>query len=79
MVERFDNDLYWETTYPHNFSESRFQRAETEVDQVLKLAGYQGGKILDLACGPGTHSLASRQSASETQTGKPERLSNASR
>jgi SAM-dependent methyltransferase len=57
MAEWFENDLYWETTYAHNFSESRFQRAETEVDQVLKLAGYQCGEILDLACGPGTHSL----------------------
>jgi SAM-dependent methyltransferase len=57
MAEWFENDLYWEATYLHNFSESRFQRAEIEADWVLKLAEYQGGEILDLACGPGTHSL----------------------
>ena len=53
VAELFESDLYWETTYSHNFPELRFRRAETEVERLLKLTGYEGGEILDLACGPG--------------------------
>ena len=40
------------------FTGSKLEAAETEVDSVLRLAGLDRGDVLDLACGPGRHSLA---------------------
>ena len=59
--EWFADDAFWEATYPFMFPESRFAGAADEVDRVLALTGMApgaGGAALDLACGPGRHSLA---------------------
>ena len=53
----FADDAFWETTFPFMFPESRLAAAESEVEQVLALAQRTGGKVLDLACGPGRHAV----------------------
>jgi len=57
----FADDAFWEATYPFMFPETRFAGAGEEIDRVLALAGMTpgaGGAVLDLACGPGRHSVA---------------------
>lgn len=64
--EWFADEAFWTATYPLMFPEARFADAGREVDQVLALArvapvadrGARGLAALDLACGPGRHSLA---------------------
>lgn len=55
--EWFADEAFWTTTYPFMFPESRMEGAAGEVGQVLALAGCGGGAVLDLACGPGRHSV----------------------
>lgn len=40
------------------FPESRVAAAATEIDQIVALTGKTEGHVLDLACGPGRHSVA---------------------
>jgi SAM-dependent methyltransferase len=53
----FADEAFWETTFPFMFTESRLAAADEEVGQVLALAQCTGGRALDLACGPGRHSV----------------------
>lgn len=55
--EWFADESFWQTTFPHMFPPSRFAAAAAEVDQLLALAGCSGGRVLDLACGPGRHAI----------------------
>jgi SAM-dependent methyltransferase len=61
--EWFADEEFWATTYPFMFPESRVAAAADEVEQLLALAGLGGGAgaagaaVLDLACGPGRHSV----------------------
>lgn len=57
MSEWFEDEQFWSTWYPYMFNKERFEQAEIEVDQILALAGIEGGRVLDLACGPGRHSI----------------------
>jgi SAM-dependent methyltransferase len=54
----FADDAFWRETFPFMFPESRVAAAATEVDQIVALTGTLEGHVLDLACGPGRHSLA---------------------
>lgn len=53
----FADESFWEWSYSLMFPPSRFAQAPEEVEQVLKLTGRQSGRVLDLACGPGRHSV----------------------
>jgi SAM-dependent methyltransferase len=53
----FADEALWDATYPFLFSEARFAAAGAEVEHILALAGRRDGSVLDLACGPGRHSL----------------------
>jgi 2-polyprenyl-3-methyl-5-hydroxy-6-metoxy-1,4-benzoquinol methylase len=58
MAEWFEDDRFWETMAPHMFGPQRIEGTPTEVDQVLDLLEVESGAhILDLACGPGRHTL----------------------
>lgn len=57
MREWFEDEGFWETTFPYTFDEQKMARAPAEVDQVLALAGTTRGTVLDLCCGPGRHSI----------------------
>ena len=58
MAEWYEDETFWEETYPFIFSEKKFDAAEDEVGGILNLAGIEQGQVLDLACGPGRHSAA---------------------
>jgi SAM-dependent methyltransferase len=55
--EWFADEAFWEASYPAMFPESRFRAAEEEIEALLELAHRPVGPILDLACGPGRHSI----------------------
>jgi SAM-dependent methyltransferase len=57
MVEWFEDDEFWSTWYPYMFTPERMERAPEEVDQILDLIGFEPSRILDLACGPGRHTI----------------------
>lgn len=57
MPEWFEDDSFWEATFAHIFSAERFMVAESEVKRILSLTGYKAGRVLDLCCGPGRHSI----------------------
>jgi len=57
MTEWFEDDEFWATWFPYVFTAERFDRAVTQVDQLLALTSFKGGSVLDLACGPGRHAI----------------------
>ena len=58
MPDWFEDETFWNKLYPFLFTDSRLEAADSEVDSVLQLAGLEDGDVLDLACGPGRHSVA---------------------
>jgi SAM-dependent methyltransferase len=58
MKEWFEDEEVWKTLEPVLFYEQRIAAAPAEVQAILKLAPKQGGKVLDLGCGVGQHSIA---------------------
>jgi SAM-dependent methyltransferase len=57
MTDWFADETFWEAFYPVLFPEERFEIAQEQVDTILELLDFKGGSILDLACGPGRHSV----------------------
>jgi SAM-dependent methyltransferase len=57
MSNWFEDENFWQTTFPMMFSREQFERARNVIDPLLELAGYHDGPILDLACGPGRYSV----------------------
>jgi SAM-dependent methyltransferase len=57
MTEWFADESFWKTFYPYLFPEDRFEVAEEQVEKILILTQFKGDSILDLACGPGRHSV----------------------
>ncbi len=53
----FADDTFWETLYPFLFSVAAREAARAEVDAITSLAGRPPATVLDLACGPGRHSV----------------------
>ena len=58
MTEWFENEALWEDLYPHLFPEKLFEIAPAEVEKIIQLVKFDGRNVLDLACGPGRHSIA---------------------
>lgn len=58
MPEWFEDESFWDKLYPFLFTESKLEAAGPEVQSVLELAGVEQCDVLDLACGPGRHSIA---------------------
>ena len=56
-MEWFEDESFWRELYPYMFTEERWAAAPREVDQILALTGFEGRAILDVACGPGRHSV----------------------
>ena len=57
MSEWFEDAAFWETFYPIMFPEERYEAAAEEVDNIVALTGVQEGRVLDLCCGPGRHTV----------------------
>jgi SAM-dependent methyltransferase len=55
--EWFADESFWVTSYDVTFPEARFTAAAAEVEQILDLVNLTQGHVLDLACGPGRHSI----------------------
>lgn len=53
----FADETFWEWSFPLMFPARRWEQAAEEVQQVLALSGMEHGRVLDLACGPGRHSV----------------------
>lgn len=58
MAQWWEDESLWRECYPFIFTDDMFLRASQQVEQVHSLAGIQTGRLLDLGCGPGRHSLA---------------------
>jgi SAM-dependent methyltransferase len=53
----FENDAYWNATYPFMFPERSFTSAVSDVPKLMALSGCREGAVLDLCCGPGRHAI----------------------
>jgi SAM-dependent methyltransferase len=54
----FETEAFWGWFGEFGFSEDRWEQAPGEVENLLALAGLPDGTaVLDLACGPGRHSI----------------------
>ena len=56
-MEWFENEDFWRDFYQYMFSEERFAAARDEVSRIIELTQVDRGRMLDLCCGPGRHSL----------------------
>ncbi len=52
----FDEKL-WKEFYSCMFSPAQFEVAQEQVEQIAGLIGREPERVLDLACGPGRHTL----------------------
>lgn len=57
MTDWFSDEDFWQMFYPVLFPDERLEIAEEQVDKILELLKFKGNSILDLACGPGRHSV----------------------
>jgi SAM-dependent methyltransferase len=57
MTEWFEDESIWRDSFEYSFDSEILKAGEQEAEKILKLADFQGGAILDLACGPGRHSI----------------------
>jgi SAM-dependent methyltransferase len=57
MSDWFENDRFWEKTYPFMFPEARMEGTAQEMADLLALIGRAPGDVLDLCCGPGRASV----------------------
>ena len=63
----FEDDAFWEFTYPFLWGEEILAEAESQVAGLLKLIGGPRDRVLDLCCGQGRHSIQlARQGAKVT-------------
>jgi len=56
-MEWFENEGFWRDFYAYMFSPERFATAKEEASQIIALTQCNGGRLLDLCCGPGRHSV----------------------
>lgn len=56
-MEWFESEDFWRDFYAYMFSPDRFAAAKEEVSQIIALTQCSEGKLLDLCCGPGRHSV----------------------
>jgi SAM-dependent methyltransferase len=53
----FADEAFWKWSFRFMFPQKRFDNAPAEVEQLTNLAGFDRGRVLDMACGPGRHSV----------------------
>jgi SAM-dependent methyltransferase len=57
MKNWLDDDSFWIELYSTMFNEKKFEEGRGHVEGVLSLVELAGKRVLDLACGPGRHSI----------------------
>jgi 2-polyprenyl-3-methyl-5-hydroxy-6-metoxy-1,4-benzoquinol methylase len=58
MTEWFEDEDFWRVLFPFIFPSEKLESADEEVDSIAALTGFAQGRVLDLCCGPGRHSVA---------------------
>jgi len=53
----FSDEDFWSESYAFMFPDERFEEAKQQVDSLITLTGCMEGKVLDLCCGPGRHTI----------------------
>lgn len=53
MSNWYEDDRFWQRTFPFMFPEARFAGTEREIVDILALIGGPVQRALDLCCGPG--------------------------
>jgi SAM-dependent methyltransferase len=53
----FEDDSFWELSFPYMFPDERFASAEEQASQISNLTGSPFSRVLDLCCGPGRHAI----------------------
>ena len=56
-MDWFDNVEFWELFYDWMFSPETFEQAKEQVQDLVHLTSINSGKVVDLCCGPGRHSI----------------------
>jgi SAM-dependent methyltransferase len=57
MSDWFSDEEFWQMFFTVVFYDERFEMVEEEVDKIMEILDFKGSSILDLACGPGRHSV----------------------
>lgn len=57
VIDWYSDETFWQTFFFVLFPEERFEAAEEQIDKIIELLEFKGSSILDLACGPGRHSV----------------------
>ncbi len=57
MSNWYENDRFWEKTYPFMFPDARIDGTAAEITDLLTLIEEAPGDVLDLCCGPGRASV----------------------
>lgn len=58
MAAWHEKNAFWHSMAPKLFSKVQMERAPSEAEQLIQLAGVSPPcKVLDLCCGPGRHSV----------------------
>jgi SAM-dependent methyltransferase len=65
LTDWFSDEAFWRMFYPVLFPQERLEIAEEQVEKILALLKFEGNSILDLACGPGRHSVVLAQKGFE--------------
>ena len=62
MSEWFEEEQFWIDMFPFLFPRELVEATPEQVERIMLLTSLTGGRVLDLCCGPGRHSieLASR-------------------
>ena len=61
----FSNSDFWSQFYEWMFTGESFDQARQQVEDIVNLTGISSGKVLDLCCGPGRHSVPFSKSGFE--------------
>jgi SAM-dependent methyltransferase len=56
-AEWFEDESYWARMFPFMFPEASFAAAAENVPKIATLTKISGGRLLDLACGPGRYAI----------------------
>lgn len=53
----FDSESFWTALFPFMFPQTSFDAAAENVPKLIAMTGIAGGRVLDLACGPGRYAI----------------------
>ncbi|MCP4658101.1 MAG: class I SAM-dependent methyltransferase [bacterium] len=57
MSDWFADEALWTDLYSFLFAQERFEKAQDQIEKLIRLVEFSGTRVLDLPCGPGTHAV----------------------